>query len=454
VFAGHRLWRRGVLGVEEAVGGKKCVANRAIDARDGVPSCVESMSAFETLAALLTLAAAFAYVNRRWLGQPPSIALMAMTLVLSLGLIAVRRAGWVEASVLTNVLDRMDVDFDDTLLHGMLGALLFAAALHIPLGELKEQRLTVAILALVGTVISTGIVGALAHYVLSVVGLEVSFGHCLLFGAVISPTDPVAVIGILKQARVPRSMEVQISGESLFNDGVGVVIFTTMVSIVANESPTLGHTLLVFARETLGGAAFGLAAGYATFHLLRTIDHYQTELLLTIALVLGGYVVAEHLHVSAPLAAVVAGLVIGNPGRAHGMSDVTRDHLDKFWFLVDDVLNAILFVLVGLEVTRLTLAREALLAGAAMIPVVLVARLLSVGVPVALLARRTAFARGTVSVLTWGGLRGGISVALALSLPPSPHKDVIVTMTYSVVVFSILVQGLTLGTLARRFGAH
>jgi CPA1 family monovalent cation:H+ antiporter len=407
------------------------------------------MSAFETLAALLTLAAVFAYVNHRWIRQPASIALMAMTLALSLALLGVDRMGWVRVAPLTLVLDR--IHFDDTLLHGMLGALLFAGALHIQLDDLREEKLAVSILALVGTVLSTFIVAALTYAALRALGLHIAFGYCLLFGAVISPTDPIAVLGILKQARVPRSMEIQISGESLFNDGVGVVIFATVLGVVGRDEATVGETLLLFVRETGGGAVFGLATGYVTFRLLRSIDHYQTELLLTIALVLGGYALAERLHISAPISAVVAGLVIGNQGRAHGMSDVTRDHLDKFWALMDEILNSILFVLVGFEVMRLTLTKDTVLAGAIAIPTVLLARLLSVALPVAAMARKAKFAPGTIRVLTWGGLRGGISVALALSTPHGPQKGLIVTMTYFVVAFSILVQGLTLGRLARKF---
>lgn len=407
------------------------------------------MSAFETLAALLTLAAAFAYVNHRWIRQPASIALMAMTLGLSLTLLAVDRMGWVEVESLTLVLDR--ISFDDTLLHGMLGALLFAGALHIRVDDLREEKLAVSILALVGTLLSTFIVAGLAYGALRALGLPVAFGYCLLFGALISPTDPIAVLGILKQARVPHSMEIQITGESLFNDGVGVVIFTTVLGVVAHGETTAGATVVLFLRETVGGAVFGLATGYITFSLLRSIDHYQTELLLTIALVLGGYALAEHLHVSAPISSVVAGLVIGNEGRAHGMSDVTRDHLDKFWSLIDEILNAVLFVLVGFEVMRLTLTKDAVVAGVIMIPIVLVARLISIALPVTAMARRTKFPPGTIRVLTWGGLRGGISVALALSTPHGPQKDLIVTMTYVVVAFSILVQGMTLGKLARRF---
>ncbi|NUP12397.1 MAG: sodium:proton antiporter [Polyangiaceae bacterium] len=409
------------------------------------------MNAFETLAALLTLAAVFAYVNHRWIRQPASIALMAMALGLSVGLLLLDRIGLAEAENLTRVLDR--INFDDTLLHGMLGALLFAGALHIRLRDLREERLAVSVLAVAGTLLSTLLVGGLSYAALAALGHPVAFGYCLLFGAIISPTDPIAVLGILKQANVPKSLETQISGESLFNDGVGVVIFITVLGIVTRGEATIGETALLFVREAIGGIAFGLATGYATFFLLRSIDHYQTELLLTLALVLGGYALAERLHVSAPLAAVVAGLVIGNEGRAHGMSDVTRDHLDKFWSLVDEVLNAVLFILVGLEVIRLTLTRDTVVTGLLMIPLVLLARFLSVAAPVQLLGGRRVFARGTIALLTWGGLRGGISVALALSIPEGPTKGFIVTMTYFVVVFSILVQGLTLGQLARKFAA-
>jgi CPA1 family monovalent cation:H+ antiporter len=410
-----------------------------------------AMSAFETLAALLTLAAAFAYVNHRWIRQPASIALMAMTLALSIVLLGAHRLGWVHVQALKSVLDR--IDFDDTLLHGMLGALLFAGALHIRLDDLKEQRLAVSILALVGTLLSTLVVAVLAFGALWALGLALPFGFCLLFGAVISPTDPIAVLGILKQTRVPRSMEIQISGESMFNDGVGVVVFITVLGVVTRGDATVGSTALLFVREAVGGALFGLASGYVAYRLLRSIDHYQTELLLTLSLVLGGYAVAEHLEVSAPISAVVAGLVIGNQGRARGMSAVTRDYLDKFWALIDDILNAILFILVGFEVMRLTLTRDTILAGVVMVPTVLLARFVSVALPVAAMRRRTAFARGSVRVLTWGGLRGGISVALALSTPAGPEKPIILTMTYFVVAFSILVQGLTLSQLARKFAA-
>jgi CPA1 family monovalent cation:H+ antiporter len=306
----------------------------------------------------------------------------------------------------------------------------------------------------VGTVLSMLIVGGLSYWLLALLGLGLPLAQCMLFGALISPTDPIAVLDILKSARVPRSLEIQIAGESLFNDGVGVVLFLAVLSVASGgHDVTVTRVIALFAREAIGGAAFGLVTGYLVYRLLRSIDHYQTELLLTLALVLGGYALADRLHISAPIAAVVAGLLIGNHGRSFGMSDVTRDHLDKFWSLVDEIMNAILFVLVGFEFLRLAITTKVALAGAAMIPVVLLARVASVSAPLALLSRFLRFSPGAVGVLSWGGLRGGISVALALSTPTGPGHDLVVAMTYFVVAFSIFVQGLTLGRFARRFAA-
>ena len=410
------------------------------------------MTAFETIALLLTIAAAFAYVNHRWIRQSPAIGLMAMSLAVSLSMIAVDRLGWLHVTgVATKILRH--VALDDTLLHGMLGVLLFAGALHINLEDLRKQRLAIVALAIVGTLLSTLVVGALAYVLLPGLGLTLGFAHCILFGALISPTDPIAVLDVLKRVGVARSTEIQIAGESLFNDGVGVVIFLVVLGVLnGGQAITVGQVVGLFLREAVGGGLFGLLTGYIAYRLVRSIDHYQTELLLTLALVLGGYAAAERLHISAPIAAVVAGLVMGNHGRSLGMSDVTRDHLDKFWSLVDEVMNAVLFVLVGFEILRVTLGVHAILAGIAMIPVVLLARLFSVSVPLVLLSRAVQMAPGSVWLLSWGGLRGGISVALALSTPSGPAHDLIVAMTYVVVVFSIFVQGLTLGPLARRLG--
>ncbi len=409
------------------------------------------MSPFEALAILFTIAASFGYVNHRWLKQPASIALMSMALVASLLLVAVDRLGVLHVREgATLLLERTNLH--RTLLHGVLGAMLFAGALHIDLVHLRAQGLTVAALALVGTVLSTFLVSGLTYLMLGFLGIPLSFGYCLLFGALISPTDPIAVLGILKAARVPKSMETQIAGESLFNDGVGVVIFATVLGTISSGGHVgIGSVVALFAREAIGGLLFGVVTGYGAFYLLRSIDHYQTELLITLALVVGGYAAAERIHVSAPLAAVSAGLIIGNQGRTHGMSDVTREHLDKFWVLIDEILNALLFVVLGLQVVVLTLSWRLALAGALAIPVVLLARAVSVGVSVGALYRRIQPAKGTLAVLTWGGLRGGISVALALSIRPGPDHDLLVTLTYFVVVFSVLVQGLSLGAVAQRF---
>ena len=412
------------------------------------------MTGFQILALLLTIAAVFSYLNYRWIRLPATIGLMAMSLFASILLIGANRLGWLLApDVATRILTR--IDFDDTFLHGMLGALLFAGALHVDLGELREQRLPVIVLAVGGTLLSTFIVGGIAYLVLPLLGPSLPFIYCLLFGALISPTDPIAVLGILKRAGVPKDLEIQIVGESLFNDGVGVVIFLTVLGMISSGNHvSVGHTLMLFGREAIGGAVFGLATGYVAFRLLRSIDNYQTELLITLALVLGGYALAEKLHVSAPIAAVVSGLLIGNHGRSLGMSDVTRDHLDKFWALIDETLNALLFILVGFELIRLPLTQTAIVAGALMIPAVLLARLVSVGGTVVALKRVARFTPGASWLLTWGGLRGGISVALALSISASAERDMIVAMTYAVVVFSILVQGLSLGSLARRLSRN
>jgi CPA1 family monovalent cation:H+ antiporter len=399
----------------------------------------------------LTVASLFAYANQRWLRVPAAVGFMAMALITSLLLIGIDRLGWLPLSATAGrVVER--IDFNEALMHGMLGALLFAGALHIDVGDLRREGVPILSLAAGGTVLSTFLVSTLVYYLSSAVGPPLSFAHCMLFGALISPTDPVAVLSVLRVAGVSKKLEMQIAGESLFNDGVGVVIFVTILAVVTQSGPV--HAVSVvsfFVREALGGAAFGLGTGWIAYHLLRSIDHYQTELLITLALVFGGYALAERIHVSAPIAAVVSGLIIGNAGRAHAMSDVTRDHLDKFWELVDEVLNALLFVLMGFEVIRLSLHGQALLLGVGAIAIVLAARAASVGLFVMALRRTGWFERGSWAVLTWGGLRGGISVALALSLARSAEREVTITLTYVVVIFSVLVQALTVGRLARRF---
>jgi CPA1 family monovalent cation:H+ antiporter len=391
----------------------------------------------------------FSYVNFRFLKLPMTIGVMLIALLVSLGLVGIGHfhprlehavSGWLQK-----------LDFDNALMQGMLSFLLFAGSLHINLNELAEQKTVIAVLAVGGVVLSLLVFGTAIYFVLGWLGIKLTYAWCLLFGALISPTDPIAVLGILKAAKVPRSLEIQIAGESLFNDGIGVVAYLVCSEIaVGDRDLSASHITALFLQEAVGGALFGLAAGYVTYRLLKSVDHYQVEVLLTLALVMGGYALASALRLSGPIAIVVAGLLIGNHGRRFAMSQTTREHLDTFWELVDEILNALLFVLIGLEVLLLTFTRGLFLAGLISIPALLAARCVSVGLPVALMSFWQRFAPGTVTLMTWGGLRGGISVALALSLPPGKEREVVLAMTYMLVVFSIIAQGLTIGTLVRR----
>ncbi|MEO8312439.1 MAG: sodium:proton antiporter [Caldimonas sp.] len=405
----------------------------------------------EVAATCLVITALLAYVNQRFIGLPTTIGVMSIALVLSLlplGLDALGLAHGLRAyeeSLLRSI------DFSTVLMQGMLSLLLFAGALHVDLSELREYRWQIGVLAVFGTLLSTFVVGFALWLILPSLGLPLSLLHCLVFGALISPTDPIAVMGVLKSAAAPKNLEIVIAGESLFNDGVGVVIFALLAGMLtSSEAPTSGHVLALLVREAGGGIAFGLVLGYVTFRLLRSIDHYQVEVLLTLAAVMGGYTLANHLHVSGPLAMVVAGLLIGNHGRAQAMSDTTRHHVDLFWELLDEMLNAVLFVLIGMEVIVITFAHGIAAAAAATIAVTLFARWLTVGLPVSLWRKVFRLPSGAGPVLLWGGLRGGISVALALSLPAGPERETLLSLTYCVVVFSILVQGLTVGKLVRR----
>jgi CPA1 family monovalent cation:H+ antiporter len=410
-----------------------------------------SLHLFDFVAVLLVLAAGFSYLNYRVLKLPTTVGLMALTLAASLAAVAL---GVVFPDAERHAAAFVhQIDFNQAVMHGMLGFLLFAGALHINLSDLAQQKLPVAILATAGVALSTVIVGGLMWGLLTLIGTPMSFGHCLLFGALISPTDPIAVLALLKKIGAPKPLEVTIAGESLFNDGVGVVLFLGLLEgTTGGHGFDAGHLGSLFLREAVGGAVLGLAAGYLAYHMLKTVDNYQVEILLSLALVAGGYALADALHLSGPIAMVVAGLLIGNHGRAFAMSPQTVEHLDLFWELVDEVLNAVLFVLLGLEVLAITFTGGYLAAGLLAVPVVLLARLISVGLPVGLLRRRQEVGRYTVRLLTWGGLRGAISVAMALSLPREvPERELILVMTYVVVVFSVLVQGLTVGPLARRW---
>ena len=402
-------------------------------------------------AACLVITALLAYLNHRFVGMPTTIGVMATALVFSLALVGLDALGMsyglrqYEESLLRSI------DFTDVLMQGMLSFLLFAGALHVDLSELRAYRWAVGALAVFGTLLSTLAVGYGMWFVLPLVGLELPLMYCLLFGALISPTDPIAVMGILKSAGAPKSLELVIAGESLFNDGVGVVIFSLLLGMLASGlTPTPGQALELLLHEAGGGLLFGLALGYLTFLMLKSVDNYHVEVLLTLAAVTGGYALANKLHVSGPLAMVVAGLIIGNHGRALAMSDTTRRNLDLFWELIDEILNATLFVLIGMEIVLVAFSGHLLVAALAAVAVTLSARLITVGLPVGLLQRAVNLPRGSWKVLTWGGLRGGISVALALSLPAGPERSTVVALTYGVVVFSILAQGLSIGYVVRK----
>ncbi len=405
----------------------------------------------EIVAVCLVLTALLAYVNHRFIGLPITIGVMMAALLLSLLLIGMDAAGIdyglrrYEESLLRSI------DFSNVLMQGMLSLLLFAGALHVDLSELRAYRWQVGMLAVLSTVLSTVAVGFGTWLTLPWVGLELPLIYCLLFGALISPTDPIAVMGILKTAGAPKNLELVIAGESLFNDGVGVVIFSLLLGmLLTGTTPTAAQGLHLFLQEAGGGVLFGLVLGYVTFGLLRSVNNYQVEVLLTLAAVTGGYALASRLHVSGPLAMVVVGLIIGNGGRALAMSDTTRHYVDLFWEVIDEILNAVLFLLIGMEVLLVAFSAGTLVAAAVAAAVTLLARGLTVGLPVSLLHGASRLPKGAGWVLTWGGLRGGISVALALSLPAGPQRDIVLALTYCVVVFSILGQGTTIGAVVRK----
>jgi CPA1 family monovalent cation:H+ antiporter len=406
---------------------------------------------FNILAALITLSALFSWLNYRFIKLPTAIGLMLIALLASLVLLLpIPGSEGLEQEV-----KRMlgSIAFDEAVLHGMLGFMLFAGALHVKVSDLAEQIWAILLLASLGVLISTLLVGAGAWLLFDLVGLHVPLIYCLLFGALISPTDPIAVLSILKQAGAPKSLETKITGESLFNDGAAVVLFLVLAKIAAGgEHMHPGLFLGAFLQEAMGGLALGLLTGGLAHLMMRNIDNYQVEVLITLAVASGGYAVADHWHVSAPITVVVAGLLIGNLAREGVWSAQTRQYVDGFWELIDEVLNSVLFVLIGLEVMVLTMTGSIFLAGLLAIPLVLAARAVSTGLPIAALSRFRTYAPGVVAILTWGGLRGGVSVAMALSLPDGEIRDVLVSVTYIVVVFSILVQGLTLAPFIRATG--
>lgn len=407
------------------------------------------MTFLQITSALIVLAGTFAAINAIFFRLPSAIGILIVSLLASLGLLGLDAL--LPGLHLTAELQRMVVafDFSDALLEGMLGLLLFAGALHVKFSDLKAHWGIVMLMATMGVCLSTLVAGIGFSWITGAPLLI-----ALVFGALISPTDPVAVLGVLRAAKLPKSLETKIAGESLFNDGVGYVVFLVLVGLAfpaaGAHGASFGDAALLFFREAFGGAVLGLALGWGTYRVMCEINDYSVEVLLTLALAFGGYQLALWLHVSAPIMAVCAGLLIGDEMTAHAMTQKTRDYVDAFWKLLDEILNAILFLMIGLEVFAIAFSMGAITAGLLTIGLSLSARWCAVIVPIMVLRPFRDFSQGIVPIMTWGGLKGGISVALALSLPESEFKPLILTVTYIVVLFSIIVQGLTVAPMARR----
>lgn len=410
------------------------------------------MEYYSIISILVVLAALFGFINVRFFKLPTTIGLMIITILFTLVLVVI---GQFNDTLLTHERELIsNIDFETVLLDVMLSFLLFAGALHTNFEELKVQRAPVIAFSTVGVLISTALVGISMFYILQWIGLNVEFIYCLLFGALISPTDPIAVLGILKKAKAPKKLETKIVGESLFNDGVGVVVFLTIFAIASapGETVEVMDIVKLFGREVLGGIALGLILGYGTFKMLKAIDNYEVEVIITIATVMGGTLIAHQFHTSAPLAMVTAGLFIGNDiVRSAAMSEKTETYVDRFWELVDVLLNTILFVLIGMEMLILTFDMSSIIAGLVAVPLVLFCRYASLWLPIKFFAKRLDFVPKTNLIMTWGGLRGGISIALALSLTNDMHRELFLVITYIIVVFSIIGQGLTVEPVVRRF---
>lgn len=408
---------------------------------------------YQSFTIILSLAALFSFINHKWLKLPTTIGLMVLALGFSVIIISSSSFFPVTYTFLCQVVT--DIDFKTILLDVMLSLLLFAGAMHINLSDLSKEKIPVLLFATLGVVLSTFLVGGLLYFVAGLFSLPLPFLHCLLFGALISPTDPIAVTSILKEAGISKSLNLKIEGESLFNDGIGVVVFTTILLLTGMEGEGgefgFSEVLLLFVEEAIGGIVFGLLLGWLGFKLIKSIeDDPKICMMLTLALVLGGYSTATMIHVSGPLSMVVTGLIIGNKIALPSFSAKARELLYTVWDMMDDILNAVLFVLIGLFIHTLDFNSALLLLGLVSILIVLIARIISVGVTYSLLKHTEHHPSHTILLLSWGGLRGGISVALALSLFEAHSRDTILFITYVVVIFSIIIQGLTIGKLVKR----
>tara|TARA_R110000787_G_scaffold70646_8_gene157048 strand:- start:3071 stop:4306 length:1236 start_codon:yes stop_codon:yes gene_type:complete len=408
------------------------------------------MDYFSIATVLIVLSALFGYINVRFIKLPSSIGLMLVTILFTLAILGL---SYFDDTLLQTEKEFINsIDFETVLLDVMLSFLLFAGALHTNFQQLKIQRKPILIFATLGTLVSTFLAGTLVYYVLQLIGLDVDFIYCLLFGALISPTDPIAVMGIMKKVGAPKKLETKIVGESLFNDGVGVVIFLTIYQIAKGGTDISFISISeLFLVEVVGGIILGLIIGWVTYKLMKTINDYDIEVIITIAAVMGGTVVAQKLHLSAPLAMVTAGLIVGTDTvRQSSMSEVTEQYVDKFWELIDILLNTVLFVMIGMEMLVLTFNSTYIIAGFIVVPLLLISRYVSLLLPIKLYQKKLDFVPKTNMIMTWGGLRGGISIALALSLTPIMERELFLVITYVVVVFSILVQGLTVGKLIKK----
>ena len=412
---------------------------------------MHDLTAFDAAAILIVLAAALGYFNYRVLGLPSTVGLTVMGTLASLLVVAYDKL--VPSSTLADQLGTFlaDIDFSTTLMEGMLSFLLFAGAMHVNWTHMRKGRWPILIFSTIGVLLSTAIVGFAFQFLTLALGIEIPLIWCLVFGALISPTDPVSVMAVMKRAAMPDTLQATVAGESLFNDGIGVVVFTILIAIATGtEAFTWGFAISHFMQEALGGAALGLTVGWIGYLAMKSIDEYVIEVMISLAVVMGGYSLAMGLHVSGPVAMAVAGLIISNAGMANAMSEVTRDHVVKFWTLIDEVLNAVLFLLIGLEVIALDFRPAYLAAGAGAILIVLAARMIAVGIPLAAMKRLIDMGPLAFPTLVWGGLRGGISIALALALPISAIRSELLVATYIVVIFAVVVQGGSIGSLIRR----
>lgn len=407
------------------------------------------MTGLQIASLMIVLAGLFGSINYFFLKLPASIGILVVALIASLSVMGLD-VFMPELGLSLTIKGAVEsLEFSDTLLEGMLGLLLFAGALHVNISDLREQAWTVALMATIGIALSTAIAGLGLYFVMGVPLLI-----ALIFGALISPTDPVAVLGVLREANLRKSLETQIAGESLFNDGVGYVVFLFLIGLAfpheAHSDASVGAALILFTKEAFGGALLGFVLGWIVFQMMKRIDDYPLEVLLSLGLAFGGYQLAVMLGVSGPIMAVVAGLLIGDVGMKHGMSKLTREYLNAFWKLIDEILNALLFLLIGVEVFAIAFSQDMIMAGVFGIFLSLTARLAAVAVPIFMLSRWKKYRRDVIPIMTWGGLKGGISVALALSVPDNEYKPLILSITYIVVLFSIIVQGLTIAPLAKR----